>query len=921
MVFRTHFSSSVSAVCADVWISYRLEGGGDNYGRVEVYANGEWGTVCDRYWDDYDAAVFCRYLGYEDGAVRPTDDLEHATGKVWGPEFNCEGNETMLNDCTHRGWMPVTHSLSCFSHTRDAGVFCYSKVRLSSGWGDSVNHGAVQVRHNGQWHLVCDKQFDDVTARAVCQELGFVDGRAVCCSAYQGVYMRYDINPNVTVRCDGTEGSFSECIREEPCDSGLYASVICSRDARNLTDSSYSIGLHDPSSFSGRLAVTQFGIKGRICSINWTDVDADVFCRESGFTSGFAFYRSNEHDYLYETEAGPFLLSGFNCTGKESSLLDCPHHDRSSISNCTTRLEAGVACYHEAGVQYRLVGGDVTSTGLVELAIDGRWGSVCDLHFRKEDADVVCRSLNFTSGKVVQGRDFIQGIGPIWLRDVECVGNESALHQCPHSGFHEEEAESMFDWPTGLCSTHRDDAAVSCFGSVKLNRDDSSEGAVQVYYNKRWFGVCDDAFTNTEATVACRTLNPEYKYGAALKGSVFGDLELGVSLEISSIRCRGSERDISACVIRNGTCHSRHYASVHCSRTPLNETFAVRLAKDAFGSHYHGIVEVRVNGVWGKICHKDWGDEDANVVCKQRGYKGGVAYLHIYLNTLPILMRNVRCRGNEASLDQCPYDLTPDLDNCQYKANDAGVMCYNDTGIEYRLNDGSNTSSVSGRVEVAYDGIWGSVCSLRWTTDNTKVLCQYLGHVDGVPIVPEVFLPEINPYLNGVFCNGNETNLLTCLNSGFNNTYLDFLCFSEAYASCYDQAVSLTKTRLVTKDGNVSMTEGRVEVYVSGPNAWGTVCDDYWDTLDANVVCRSLGHDYGEAIVSSIYGRGEGRIWLDNVDCNGGEETLADCRHRGLGTHNCLHSEDAGVVCRTGKRFAGWGWGANVYQSFADKPV
>ena len=93
--------------------------------------------------------------------------------------------------------------------------------------------------------------------------------------------------------------------------------------------------------------------------------------------------------------------------------------------------------------------------------------------------------------------------------------------------------------------------------------------------------------------------------------------------------------------------------------------------------------------------------------------------------------------------------------------------------------------------------------------------------------------------------------------------------------------------------------EGRVEVYHNGE--WGTVCDDYWDLNDAQVVCSELG--LGEAVNarhSAYYGQGSGPIWLDDLHCVGNEQTIGNCTHRGWENHDCDHYENAGVKCSRG---------------------
>lgn len=90
---------------------------------------------------------------------------------------------------------------------------------------------------------------------------------------------------------------------------------------------------------------------------------------------------------------------------------------------------------------------------------------------------------------------------------------------------------------------------------------------------------------------------------------------------------------------------------------------------------------------------------------------------------------------------------------------------------------------------------------------------------------------------------------------------------------------------------------GRVEVYHAGQ--WGTVCDDDWDLRDADVVCRQLNCGFArEAPKQAWFGMGIGiPILLDNMGCVGGEDSIFDCQSEPVGQHNCMHHEDASVVC------------------------
>jgi len=108
--------------------------------------------------------------------------------------------------------------------------------------------------------------------------------------------------------------------------------------------------------------------------------------------------------------------------------------------------------------------------------------------------------------------------------------------------------------------------------------------------------------------------------------------------------------------------------------------------------------------------------------------------------------------------------------------------------------------------------------------------------------------------------------------------------------------------------GGDTASEGRIEVYHEGQ--WGTVCDDYFQRDDANMVCQAVGYAQAAAIFGEIgstsfnqvnvHGFGDNAdpqpIFWDDVDCTNAA-TLAQCVNRGYSVENCVHNEDAATVC------------------------
>ncbi|XP_071476169.1 scavenger receptor cysteine-rich domain-containing protein DMBT1-like [Diadema antillarum] len=879
--FGTHncgHNEDAGVVCRPTEYEVRLvDGGCANEGRVEVRYNGTWGTVCDDSWGLEDANVVCRMLGYQEASEAPCcARFGQGSGDILLDDVSCSGNEDNLADCQHREF--GTHNCG---HVEDAGVVCSStvpaeyEVRLVDG--GSANEGRVEVRNNGEWGTVCDDSWGLEDADVVCRMLGYQEAlQAPCCARFgqgSGEILLDDVS------CSGNEDNLADCQHREfgthNCGHNEDAGVVC-------RPTEYEVRLVDGGCANeGRVEVRYNGTWGTVCDDSWGLEDANVVCRMLGYQE------ASEAPCCarFGQGSGDILLDDVSCSGNEDNLADCQHREFGT-HNCGHVEDAGVVCSSTVPAEYevRLVDGGSANEGRVEVRNNGEWGTVCDDSWGLEDADVVCRMLGYQEAlQAPCCARFGQGSGEILLDDVSCSGNEDNLADCQHREF-----------GTHNCG-HNEDAGVVCRPTeyeVRLvDGGCANEGRVEVRYNGTWGTVCDDSWGLEDANVVCRMLGYQEASEApccARFGQGSGDILL------DDVSCSGNEDNLADCQHREfGTHNCGHVedAGVVCSSTVPAE-YEVRLVDG--GSANEGRVEVRNNGEWGTVCDDSWGLEDADVVCRMLGYQEALqapCCARFGQGSGDILLDDVSCSGNEDNLADCQHREFG-THNCGH-VEDAGVVCSSTVPAEYEVRLVGGGSANEGRVEVRNNGEWGTVCDDSWGIDDANVVCRMLGYQEALqaPCCARFGQGSGEILLDDVSCSGNEDNLADCQHREFGTHNCGHV--EDAGVVCSSGVPEEYEVRLVNGG---SANEGRVEVRNNGE--WGTVCDDSWGLEDANVVCRMLGYqEASEARCCANFGQGSGDILLDDVSCSGNEDNLADCQHREFGTHNCVHGEDAGVVC------------------------
>ncbi|XP_034531825.1 lysyl oxidase homolog 3B isoform X1 [Notolabrus celidotus] len=509
---------------------------------------------------------------------------------------------------------PPTPSPSSPSPTSSQPQTERLKVRLA-GYPRKHNEGRVELFHKGEWGTICDDDFSITNANVLCRQLGFVSATGWTHSAKYGKGQGKIWLDNVL--CSGGEKSIEFCRSRgwgnSDCTHDEDAGVVC-KDERipgfvdpNVIDAFVSDNRIEEVRLrpvvpiaKKKMPITEGVVEvkykdgwAQICDHGWTIKNTRVVCGMLGFPHerkvNKNFYKptskakansktkqSSPGKRLYlERQKNYFHVHSVACSGTEVHLAACPleFSKPNATSSCQGGMAAVVSCMpgpqftQNSGLKkklkissnVRLKGGARLGEGRVEVLKDNEWGTVCDDRWNLQSASVVCRELGFGSAKeALTGARMGQGMGPIYMNEVKCLGLEKTVWNCPFKNITSEDCQ------------HMEDAAVRCNvpylgleNTIRITGGRTRyEGRLEVLSTdsngtQSWGLICGETWTTKETMVACRQLGLNYA-NQGLRETWYWDSSNVTEMVMSGVKCTGTEMSLS---------HCQHHKTLSCQKS------------------------------------------------------------------------------------------------------------------------------------------------------------------------------------------------------------------------------------------------------------------------------------------------------------------------------------------------------------------
>ncbi|XP_069833151.1 lysyl oxidase homolog 3 isoform X2 [Dendropsophus ebraccatus] len=490
-----------------------------NEGRIEVFYNQEWGTICDDDFTIENAHILCRHLGFTE-ATGWAHSAKYGVGigRIWLDNVICSGSEKSIEDCKSRGW-----GNSDCTHEEDAGVICkderipgyvepntieteqrqLEEIRLRPVIATAKNRlpvteGVLEIKYSDTWEQVCDVGWTQKNSHVVCGMLGFPSDKKYNKNFYKSPPKK---DPSK---------------KELKTDNRLY-----------LDRQKPSFRLHSVKCLGTEVHLS-------LCPFEYYKLNSSAACQDGS-------------PVVVSCTLGPVFAA--------------------QIAAQTPIKKKKVAQQQQREEIIRLKGGSRPGEGRVEVLKNGQWGTVCDDRWDLQAASVVCRELGFGSAKeALTGARMGQGMGAIHMNEVRCTGTEESIFDCQYKNITQEDCK------------HSEDAAVKCntpyLGYDKTIRiiggRTQFEGRVELKLGNSWGYLCSDGWNTKEAMVACRQLGMGYSLHAVTE-TWYWDATNVTEMIMSGVRCSGTEMSLQQCARHKSvSCKNtgtRHAAGVICSET------------------------------------------------------------------------------------------------------------------------------------------------------------------------------------------------------------------------------------------------------------------------------------------------------------------------------------------------------------------